>query len=364
MKVPFVDLKPQYQSIKPEIDAAIAGVIENTSFIGGGIIKDFEKAFAEYIGVDHCVACANGTDAIEIALQALGIGEGDEVIVPAITWIATAGAVKNVGAEPVFVDLIEREFTMNPDLLEDVITDQTKAIIPVHLYGLPCRMPEVMAIARKHDLYVLEDCAQAHGANIDGKTVGTFGDIATFSFYPGKNLGAYGDAGGIVTNDENLANTCRMICNHGQPKKHVHKMIGRNSRMDTMQAAILNVKLPHLTDWTKKRQQVAEWYGIYLPEEIKRPRVPEEYEHVYHLYVIRAKNREEVLRLLDDAGIGHAIHYPTALPFVNAFVYKDHDKTDFPVAHQLSKEIISIPMFSELKEEQVKYVSKVLSNTI
>jgi len=361
MNVPFVDLKVQYLSIKDEIDAAIAEVIDQTSFIGGGVIKAFEKDFAAFIGTEYCVACANGTDAIEIALKALGVGPGDEVIVPAITWIATAGAVNNVGAEPVFVDLLEREYTMDPEKVEDAITDNTKAIIPVHLYGLPSRMPELLSIAKKYDLKVLEDCAQAHAASIEGQKVGTFGDIATFSFYPGKNLGAYGDAGGIVTNDVDLAQKCRMIGNHGQPKKHDHKIIGRNSRMDTMQAAILKAKLPHMEKWTAGRQQVARWYDYYLKEEIIRPKTPEDYEHVYHLYVIRVQNREELMREFDNAGIGYSIHYPTPLPFVNAYIYKDHDKTEFPIAYKQAKQIISLPMYPELGEEQVKFVADLIN---
>ena len=244
--IPFVDLKVQYESIKEDIDAAIATVIKETSFIGRSVIKNFETDFAKYIGTKHCIGVANGTDAIEIALKALGIGEGDEVIVPALTWISTAGTVNNAGAEPVFADVLEAERTINPDLIEDKITSRTKAIMPVHLYGLPARMNQIMELSKKHNLKIIEDCAQAHGAEINEKRVGTFGDIATFSFYPGKNLGVYGDAGGIVTDDEELAQTCRMLANHGQLSKHDHHIIGRNSRLDTMQAAILKAKLPHL----------------------------------------------------------------------------------------------------------------------
>lgn len=361
MSIPFVDLKAQYESIKPEIDAAIQQVIDTTSFIGGGKITAFEKAFAEYVGIGHCIGCANGTDAIEIALTALGIGAGDEVIVPANSWISTSEAVNNVGAEPVFVDYVEKEYTIDPDLIEDAITDHTKAIIPVHLYGLPARMKEIKSIARKYDLKVIEDCAQAHGAAIDGKKVGSFGDVATFSFYPGKNLGAYGDAGAMVTNDEALAEKMKMLSNHGQLKKHDHRVIGRNSRLDTIQAAILLAKLPYLEEWIRSRSQIAKWYRDYLKEEVSSPIVPKNYNHVYHLYVIRTKTRDALMRTFDDAGIGYAVHYPTPLPFVKAYLYQGKEYEDFPVAHKLSKEIISLPLYPEMTEEQVKEVCDIVN---
>lgn len=361
MNIPFVDLKAQYDSLKSEIDEAIQEVIDTTSFIGGKKVADFEEAFAKYLGAQRCVGCANGTDAIEIALKAMGIGPGDEVIVPANSWISTSETVNNVGAEPIFVDYLEKEYTIDPDLVEDAITDNTRAIIPVHLYGLPARMHEIMSIARKYDLKVIEDCAQAHGASIEGKMVGTFGDAATFSFYPGKNLGAYGDAGGIVTSDENLADKMKMLTNHGQLKKHDHRIIGRNSRLDTMQAAILLAKLPHLNRWIAARNQVAEWYRSYLKEEIKLPYIPQDFHHVYHLYVIRTKYREALMRAFDDAGIGYAVHYPTPLPFVKAYVYQGKEREDYPVAYRLSKEIISLPMYPEMSERDVKQVCDIVN---
>lgn len=361
MKVPFVDLKAQYDAIKADIDEAISDVITATNFIGGVQVSQFEKEFSKYIGIEHCIACANGTDAIEMALSALGIGAGDEVIVPAISWISTAEVVNTVGADPIFVDLIEREYTIDPKQVEDAITDNTKAIIPVHLYGAPARMHEVLAIAKKYDLYVIEDCAQAHQAQINGQNVGTFGDIATFSFYPGKNLGAYGDAGGVVTNDPHLAEKVKMIGNHGQLKKHDHRLLGRNSRMDTLQASILRAKLPYLNDWTVSRNQVALWYGRYLKEEIVKPKSIEGFEHAYHLYVIRTKHREVLTRAFDEHGIGYGIHYPIPLPFVKAYLYKGYEKGDFPVAERLSKEILSLPVFPEISEEQVKFVASVVN---
>ncbi|WP_425392310.1 DegT/DnrJ/EryC1/StrS family aminotransferase [Ekhidna sp.] len=361
MSVPFVDLKAQYESIKEEIDQAMASVINQTAFIGGDVIEAFESDFAKYVGASHCIGVANGTDAIEISLKALGIGEGDEVIVPALTWISTAGAVNNVGAEPIFVDVSADERTINPELIEGKISDKTKAIVPVHLYGLPARMGQIMAIAKKHNLKVIEDCAQAHGAEIDGKRVGTIGDIGTFSFYPGKNLGAYGDAGGIVTNDEELVKTCRMLSNHGQLKKHNHQVIGRNSRLDTMQAAILKTKLPHIEKWTEARVQVAKWYENRLADVIK-PITPANMRHVFHLYVIQSEKRNELMAKLKEENIGCAIHYPTPLPHLNSYSYKGHSKGDFPVAEKLCSEILSLPIFPEMEEQQVSMVSKVIAS--
>lgn len=361
MSIPFVDLKAQYNSIKGEIDEAIAGVLDSTSFIGGDIVLNFEKEFAEYLGAKYCVGCANGTDSMEIILKAMGIGSGDEVLVPANSWISTAEVVNNVGAEPVFIDVLEGEYTINPDLIEAAITSRTKAIIPVHLYGLPARMPEIMALAKSHNLLVIEDCAQAHGASIHGQKVGTFGHAASFSFYPGKNLGAYGDAGGIATDNEDLAITCRMIGNHGQLSKHDHQLVGRNSRMDTMQAAILRAKLPHLDKWVEARNQVAQWYEQNLADDIIKPLSISDYYHAYHLYVIRSKEREKLLPILKKADIGFAIHYPTPLPLVKAYEYKGLKPEDFPVASELSKEIVSLPMYAEMGLENVKYVSSIVA---
>ena len=360
MSIPFVDLKAQYESIKEEVDAAIASVIEQTAFIGGEAIKEFEGDFAEYIGAKHCVGVANGTDAIEIALKAIGVGAGDEVIVPALTWISTAGAVNNVGAEPVFVDVLEDERTINPDLIEERITDKTKAIIPVHFYGLPARMDQIMTIAKKHNLKVLEDSAQAHGAEINGMRVGTIGDIATFSFYPGKNLGAYGDAGAIVTNDTNLAETCRMLSNHGQLSKHDHRIIGRNSRLDTIQAAILKAKLPHLERWTEARIQVAKWYSDRL-DKVTTPVTPTNMRHVFHLYVIQSVKRDELMNKLKEVNIGCALHYPTPLPHLKSYEYQNHRLGDFPVAEKLCNEILSLPIFPELSEEEVDWVCEIIN---
>lgn len=361
MSIPFVDLKAQYESIKEEIDLAIASVISETSFIGGEKVISFEADFADYIGTKNCIGVANGTDAIEIALKAIGVGEGDEVIVPALTWVSTAGAVNGVGAEPVFVDVLEDERTINPDLIADKITPRTKAIIPVHLYGLPARMSAIMEIAKKHDLYVIEDCAQAHGAEFNGQRVGTFGEIATFSFYPGKNLGAYGDAGAVVTNRDDVAETCRMLANHGQLTKHDHRIIGRNSRLDTMQAAILQAKLPNAESWTESRIQVAKWYSEKLAS-VRKPVTPENMRHVFHLYVIQSNQRDELMNRLKEVNIGCAIHYPTPIPHLKSYAYKKHPMGEFPVAEKLCDEILSLPMFAELTEAEVDWICEILNH--
>src|SRR5579863_8896253 len=264
MKVPFADLYTQYLSIKNDIDRAIETTIRNSSYIGGQAVRDFEAAFAAYVGIDHVIACGNGTDSIEILLQAFGVGKGDEVIVPAISWISTSEAVSTVGATPVFVDIEEEYFTMDPVLLRKAITPRTKAVIPVHLYGQPADMPAIMKIAEAHKLLVIEDCAQAHGAKIAGRTVGTFGHAASFSFYPGKNLGAYGDAGCMATNDPAIAEKARMISQHGQKGKHNHLIEGRNSRLDGLQAAILLAKLPYLGKWTEARIAHTKKYATLL----------------------------------------------------------------------------------------------------
>ncbi|MEQ9404473.1 MAG: DegT/DnrJ/EryC1/StrS family aminotransferase [Cyclobacteriaceae bacterium] len=353
MKVPFVDLKAQYLSIKEEIDGAIQSVIDGDLFVAGKAVTQFEREFANYLNIGHCIGCANGTDALEIALKALGIGPGDEVLVPALTWISTAGAVSNLGAEPVFVDVLPGERTMDPAQIREKITGKTKAVIPVHLYGLPARMIEILQIADNHNLFVIEDCAQAHGAAINGQKVGTFGDIATFSFYPSKNLGAYGDGGAIVTNDGGLAEKCRKIGNHGQQEKHDHSFIGRNSRLDSIQAAVLSVKLKYLDEWNTKRIQLAQTYSKHL-RDVTLAVIPEGYEHVFHLYVVESKDRESLKKQLNELGIETSIHYSKALPFIEAYQYQSHRPGDFPVAEQLCDEVLSLPIFAELKKDKLE----------
>lgn len=363
MQVPFVDLKAQYQSIKKEIDSTIQTIIEQATFIGGEPVKLFERQFSEWTGIKHIISCANGTDAIEIALQVLGIGKGDEVLVPAISWISTSEAVSNVGAKPIFIDIDKDFYTINPELIEEKITPHTKAIIPVHLYGQMADMPQIVEIAQKYQLKVIEDCAQAHGASLQGKQAGSWGNIATFSFYPGKNLGAYGDAGAIATNDDALAEKVRRICNHGQLTKHDHPIEGRNSRLDTLQAAILSAKLPYLTAWNDQRLNHAIYYNELLKNSaIHTPAICPNSNHVFHLYVIRTKQRNELMQFLKKEGIQTAIHYPTALPFLPCYAHYKHQASEFPIASQYQHEILSLPMYAELTKEMQNYVvEKVMS---
>lgn len=357
MQIPFVDLKAQYLSIKSEIDVAIQYILENANFIGGEQVQSFETAFASYIGTKHCIACANGTDSIEILLQAMGIKAGDEVLVPAISWISTSESVSNIGAVPIFVD-VDDFFVINVDLIENKITEKTKAIIPVHLYGHPADMPKIMKIAQKYDLKVLEDCAQAHGAEINGRKIGTWGDCASFSFYPGKNLGAYGDAGAMLTNNEKIAEKARRIANHGQLQKHDHQIEGRNSRLDTIQAAILNTKLKYIEKWTEDRIKNAVMYSDFLNEtDILCPKIKTDYKHVFHLYVIRSNRRDGLQSYLHEKGIQTAIHYPIALPFLPCYKKYGFIKTDFPIASLFQNEILSLPMYAELKQEQIQYIA-------
>lgn len=365
MRVPFVDLKAQYLSLKPEMDEAILNVVSETAFVSGRYAAAFEASFAEYIDADHCVAVANGTDAIEIALQAIGIGTGDEVIVPANTFFATSEAVANVGATAVFVDCEPNFYNIDVEKIEEKITPKTKAIIPVHLYGLPAEMDGVMAIARKHGLKVLEDCAQSHGADYKGKRTGTFGDIATFSFYPGKNLGAYGDAGAIVTKDAEVAAQARLIANHGQPAKYQHTLIGRNSRMDGIQAAVLSTKLPHLDSWLDGRRRNAARYNELLADTgIPLPTAPDHSTHTYHLYVIRVKDRDAVSAKLNEAGIDTGLHYPTALPYLDVYAGLGYQPLDFPVAHSQMGELLSLPMYAELTDAMIEHVCATLKSSV
>lgn len=357
MKIPFVDLYAQYLSIKDDIDAAINDTILHTSFIGGKVVTEFEKAFADYLGIGNVIACANGTDSLEIILKAWGIGKGDEVIVPAHSWISTSEAVGNVGATPVFVDVEEDYFTIDPTKIEAVINANTKAIIPVHLFGHPSDMPAILRIAERYQLKVLEDCAQAHGASIHGKLIGTWGHAASFSFYPGKNLGAYGDAGCMATQDSTLAEQLRMIANHGQKGKHNHLIEGRNSRLDGLQAAILKAKLPYLQKWTNARINNAAIYTELLHGAgVSLPKVKEGYVHVFHLYVIKSAERDLLMNHLKNSEIETAIHYPTALPLLKCYEQRNYNEQDFPNAFQNQSKILSLPLFPELTREQIQYV--------
>ncbi len=360
MNVPFADLKIQYRSIKPQIDDAIASVIEDTAFIGGRFVNAFEKQFAEMVGVKHCISCANGTDSLYILMKMLGIGEGDEVITVANSWISSSETISQTGAKPVFVDTDPVHYTIDVNQLQKKITPKTKAIIPVHLQGQMCDMDALMFISKNYNLPVIEDCAQSHFSSYKNKLAGTIGIAGSFSFYPGKNLGAYGDAGCIVTNDDELAEKCRMFARHGALIKHKHNMEGINSRLDGLQAAILSAKLPYILEWTDQRIANAKYYDSVLSSipQIVLPVVLAETKHTYHLYVIRAKMRDELAAFLQSKGIVTSIHYPVALPFMEAYKYLDHKPDDFPVSFQYQSQILSLPMYPELSKHAIDYIAQ------
>jgi dTDP-4-amino-4,6-dideoxygalactose transaminase len=357
VKVEFVDLKAQYQSIKADIDQAIANVLRDSAFVGGKYVSQFEEDFAAYCGAKYCIGVGNGTDALYIALRSLGIGKGDEVITVANSFIATAEAVTMTGARVVFVDCERETFNIDLGRVASAITPRTRAILPVHLYGQPANMVALREMAKEKRLYLVEDAAQAHGAAIGRQRVGTFGDVSCFSFYPGKNLGAYGDGGAIATNNEDLAILCRKISNHGRTKKYDHELEGVNSRLDGIQAAILGAKLKCLEDWTEKRRIVAATYRELLPDsQVVTPIEAEGVRHVYHLFVVRLKNRDFVQAGLQKRGVATGIHYPIPLPNLQAYQYLGHAPEDFPVANQYSKEILSLPMYAELTRNQLEFV--------
>ncbi len=359
MQVPFVDLRMQYHSLKTEIDKAIFSVIEESEFIKGKYVSAFEKEFALAYGVKHCIGVANGTDAIYIVLKMLGIGEGDEVITVANSWISTSETITQAGARVVFVDTEPDFFSIDVSKIEEKITPRTKAIIPVHLYGQPAEVDKVKSICDKHQLIMIEDCSQSHFAELNGQTIGTFGLASTFSFYPGKNLGAYGDAGAVITNDDELARKVRMYSNHGALVKHQHEMEGINSRLDGMHAAILSVKLPHIKKWNEMRRNNAHYLSEKLAgiNGIEIPQIRKKSSHIFHLYVLKADRRDELQKFLKANGIETAVHYPTPLPLLPAYQYLGKNESDFPVTSQNQKKIISLPMFPELSKEQMDYVA-------
>lgn len=355
--VKFLDLKSQYQSIKLEIDGAIQDVIENSSFIGGKHIAQFESNFSNYVEVDYCVGVGNGTDALEIAIEALNMPNGSEIIVPANSFISSSEAVTRSGHRVVFVDVDTESYVISTKDVEKHITSKTKAIIAVHLYGHSCDMDELTALAKDFDLYIIEDCAQAHGAEYKGKRVGGIGDIATFSFYPGKNLGAYGDGGAITTNSGTLANQCRKIANHGRSAKYDHDFEGRNSRLDGLQAAILNVKLKHLNVWIEKRIEVANKYLLELDGvgDIILPIRQSWAKQAYHLFVIRTNRRDELKSYLSEKDIQTGIHYPISLPKLNAYEYLGQKK-DQMFANSSENSLLSLPIGEHLTNENTSCV--------
>lgn len=359
MQVPLVDLKAQYHRIGAEMDAAIHRVVQNTSFIMGKEVRDFEEAFAAYCGARHCVGVSSGTAALHLALLAAGVGPGDEVITTPFTFIATVEAILMAGARPILVDIDPRTYTLDPAKLEDAITPHTKAVLPVHLYGQPADMDAIRDIAGRHGMWVVEDAAQAHGAEYKGKRTGTLGDIAGFSFYPGKNLGAYGDAGAVVTDDDALAERVRMLRDHGRRSKYEHEVPGFGERLDALQAAILGAKLPHLEAWTEARREHARAYaerlagaGLVLPQEMPGTRM------VYHLFVVRVRaDRDAISAALKAQGIDTGVHYPIPLHLQPALRYLGYSAGDFPESERAAQEVLSLPLYPELTEEQIDYVS-------
>jgi len=361
MKLQMVDLLTQYDSIKDEIDNAVLNVIRSGQYILGKEVKQLEDEITKYLNCKHAVGCASGTDALQIALMALNIGPGDEVITTSFTFVATAETIALLGAKPVYVDIRERDFNIDPGKIEDAITERTKAIIPVHLYGHPAPMDEIMAIAGKHNIPVIEDTAQAIGAGYNGVKVGTIGAFGCISFFPSKNLGAYGDGGMIITNDDALAEKVRMITNHGSRQRYYHSEIGVNSRLDTVQAAILLVKLKYLDGWNENRRAAAERYSALLQDlPVKTPiELPGNY-HIYHQYTIRCEKRDAFAGYLKEKNIPHAIYYPIPLHLQEAYSYLGYTKGDFPVTEKLTEKVLSLPMHPELTDEQQISITNVI----
>jgi len=362
MKVPFLDLKAQYESIRPEIAEAIQQVLDKTAFAGGPFVAQFEKEFATFCQTKFAAGVGSGTDALWLALLALGVGPGDEVITAADTFIATAEAISYCGAKPVFVDVEPVTFNMDPLMLEAAITPRTKAVIPVHIFGQMADMDPILAIARKHKLFVVEDASQAHGAQYNGKVAGSMGDVGCFSFYPGKNLGAYGEAGAIVTNDAELDKKIRMLRDHGQDRKYYHGKIGWNARMDGIQGSILSVKLKHLASWNESRRKNAALYDSLL-KEVKGVALPGKAAyatHVYHIYAIRVKGRDALIAALAAKDIHCGIHYPIPLHLQEAYKSLGYRAGAFPVAEKAASEFVSLPMFAELTGEQIARVASEL----
>jgi dTDP-4-amino-4,6-dideoxygalactose transaminase len=357
--IKFLDLQKQYDSIKHDIDNAIAAVIRDAAFIGGKYVKQFEEDFAAYQQAQRCIGVGNGTDALEIAIEALKLPPRSQILVPANSFIASAEAVTRAGHKVVFCDCDPETYTISVDDVRRRVNENTSAIIAVHLYGHPAEMEALLTIAREHHLNVIEDCAQAHGAEYQGKPVGTLGDIGTFSFYPGKNLGAYGDGGAIVTNDEALARTCRMIANHGRLAKYNHEFEGRNSRLDGLQAAILSAKLPYLETWLGIRRTVAQHYRQILQgvAEITVPQEAPWARHVYHLFVVRSSRRDDLQSHLKRYEIQTGIHYPVALPKLPAYRYVDQAKEPM-FANTIDDQVLSLPMGEHLSEYDVEYVAE------
>lgn len=361
-QVPFSDLTTQHALIREEIAREINNVIEDSAFIKGRYVAQFEEKFASFCGARNCVGVGNGTDALFLSLKALGIGPGHEVIVPANTFVATSEAVTMAGARVIFIDCDPQTYNIDISAINAKISRRTRAIIVVHLYGQPADLKSIRRIAGENGLKIVQDCAQAHGAEIEGEPLASFGDVLCYSFYPGKNLGAMGDAGAVVTDDDGLAQRVRLLANHGRLSKYDHELEGVNSRLDGIQAAVLNVKLNYLPSWNEARRRSARLYDNLLKDipGVETPFVLPGMKHVYHLYVIRTSQRPKLQAFLSEKGIATGIHYPTALPNLKAYAYLGHQPEDFPVSYAYQDEILSLPMYAELTPNMIKYVAEAI----
>jgi dTDP-4-amino-4,6-dideoxygalactose transaminase len=364
MKVPFANLAEQYFQIKPEVDEAIQSILSGGSFVGGQTVQKFEEQFAKICSSKNCVAVGNATDALFLSLKALGIGLGDEVITPAWSWISTAEVISLTGAKPVFVDVDPYFFTVTAEAINEKISSNTKAVIIVHLYGQPAEATEITTLCRKESLFLIEDCSQAHLSSENGTMTGTLGDFGVFSFYPTKNLGAYGDAGCLITDQDELSIKVRRLANHGGLSKDEHLIEGTNSRLDTLQAAILSVKLKYLPAWNQKRIELAQLYINNLADvnELALPKTRKGVTHTFHQFVIKTKRRSELQSYLQSHEIQTLIHYPKAIPFEPAYNYLQHSENEFPVSAQLQHEVLSLPVHPELSEDQILYVCKMIKS--
>lgn len=365
MKTPFNDLKREYKSIQADIDAKIKAVIDNTAFIKGVYCKEFEDDFASYCGTSFCVGSSSGTTAIHLALMAFGIEKGDEVITVSNTFIGTTEPITHAGAKIVFVDIDEKTYNIDPQLIESAITPKTKAIVPVHLYGQMVNIESVCKIAKKHDLIVIEDAAQAVGGEYKERKAGYYGDAACFSFYPGKNLGAYGDAGCVVTNDEKAARQMRMLADHGRLSKYEHEMEGYNYRMDALQAAVLTIKLKHIDDWNNSRKKVAHFYSEHLnKEKVSVPYEDPDSNHCFHIYCTRVNDRDSVMSKLKEKEVSSGIHYPIPLHLQLAYEHLDLNGSDLKNTEKIAGEILSLPIFPFMTQEEIEYVVESVNKVV
>ena len=366
MKVPYLDLAAHHQPFREEFRRAIDQVIDSSAFAGGPFVEKFEKSFAAFCGVEHAIGVGSGTDALWLALMALGIGPGDEVITVPSTFFATAEAISLTGATPVFVDVLEDTYNMDPGALTAALTSRTKAIIPVHLFGQPADMDPILEFGAKHGIPVIEDAAQAHGAEYKGRRAGTMGIAGCFSFYPGKNLGGFGEGGAVVTRDAGLNHKIRMFRDHGQSKRYYHRVVGTNGRMDGIQAAVLQIKLAHLDRNNELRRRHAAKYLELLSdlESVVLPYAAPDRSHVWHIFAIRLRERDEIMRILGERNIGCGIHYPVPVHLQEAYQSLNYSSGSFPVAEKCAEEFLSLPMYPELKNEQLEYVASVLREVL